>query len=337
MKYDKIGKWSVKIMERRVEGTYTSTDEAVKAVERLLNEGYVADEILIITDDKHEDELEDLTLVEVEAVETDEDVSLWDKIKETFSFGNYNAENGANPLIEYGVDEDAAEHFSEALENRETIILLDSTAPANNDQLSTVNEEVLNGNENGSAAEKQASTEEKDYRSTEALSDPGLGGKNHHETAMTGTEETDKEKPSKMPTKEPMKPVSGEEEQYDPTKAQSAREDVQGTSVASSPDKNPTPPAEKETTQDGESLDTLPQLTGDEDSVQVEEGNHVYPDNISTGVVGEDTEPTTSPLNAEPKQEQHPDAHKNIPESDAYYSNKYEDAGGKTIKDDESK
>ncbi|WP_192987401.1 general stress protein [Carnobacterium mobile] len=297
-------------MDRRVEGTYTSTDEAVKAVERLLNEGYVADEILIITDNNHENELEDLTLVDVEAVETEEEESLWDKIKDTFNFGNYNEGNDANPLVEYGIDAEAAEHFNEALENRETIILLDSTAPANIEHLSTVNEEVLNG---------------------EGMEETEMAPNNENKNNSENVE------PSEVETKEAMKPESGEEEQFDPSKAQSAREDVAGTSVASSPDKG------KRQDEAGEPIDKhknsvegLPQLTGDEQTVETDESNHVYPDNISKGVVGEDTA-KNSPLNAEPRQEEHPDAHKNIPESDAYYGDKYEDAGGKTIKDDEKK
>ena len=44
-------------MDRRVEGTYTTKEETVSAVERLINEGYVAEEIVIVTNEKHENEL----------------------------------------------------------------------------------------------------------------------------------------------------------------------------------------------------------------------------------------------------------------------------------------
>lgn len=270
----------------------------------------MADEILIITDNNHENELEDLTLVDVEAVETEEEDSLWDKIKDTFNFGNYNEGNDANPLVEYGIDAEAAEHFNEALENRETIILLDSTAPANIEHLSTVNEEVLNG---------------------EGMEDTEMAPNNENKNKSEDVE------PSEVKTKEAMKPESGEEEQFDPSKAQSAREDVAGTSVASSPDKGQRQDeAGEPIDKHKNSVEGLPQLTGDEQTVETDESNHVYPDNISKGVVGEDTA-KNSPLNAEPRQEEYPDAHKNIPESDAYYGGKYEDAGGKTIKDDEKK
>ncbi|MCA9766364.1 MAG: general stress protein [Carnobacterium sp.] len=294
-------------MQRIVEGTYTSTDEAVKAVERLLNEGYLAEELLIITDEKHEDELEELTLVDVESVEDDgEEESLWDKIKETFKMGDYTMDQESNTLVEHGVDVETAEHFSESLENHEIIILTNSTAPAHSKQLSTVNEEVLNGEE-----------------------------------FIFNTEEVE---PSEIETKEAMNPATGDGEPFDASKSQSAREDVPGTSTTSSPDKNTGQndgenlfKKEKEVDPDDNENNLFkqdrkdePHLTGDEETVNTQEGNHVYPENISTGVVGEGLIVET-----EPRKVQHPDPHNDIPESDAYYSNKYEDAGGKTIKDDE--
>ena len=287
-------------MERIVEGTYTSADEAVKAVERLLAEGYLAEELLIITDEKHEDELEDLTSVDVESVEEEEEEneSLWDKIKETFNMGDYTKDSESNTLVEHGVDAEKAEHFSESLENHEIIILTNSTAPAHSKQLSSVNEEVLNDDET---------------------------------SAINGI----KSNPSKIETKESMDPATGDGEPFDPTRAQSAREDVPGTSTASSPDKNinlDNQPTDETNALKKDKKD-LPHLTGDENTVESEDENHVYPDNISKGVVGEQTKEDKK--KTAPKKVEHPEPQKDIPESDAYYSNKYEDAGGKTIKDDE--
>lgn len=294
-------------MERIVEGTYTSTDEAVKAVERLLAEGYLAEELLIITDEKHEDELGDLTLVDVESVgEDDEEESLWDKIKETFSMGDYTKDSESNTLVEHGVDAEKAEHFSESLENHEIIILTNSTAPAHSKQLSLVNEEVLNTKEEG----------------VEMNNEKNLFNKK-------------KNNPSEIETKESMDPATGDGEPFDPSRAQSAREDVPGTSTASSPDKNTN--IDSQNTAEANFLEKnkneLPHLTGDENTVESVDENHVYPDNISKGVVGEQTKEDEN--EATFKKETHPEPQKDIPESDAYYSNKYEDAGGKTIKDDE--
>ncbi|MEG0496785.1 MAG: general stress protein [Carnobacterium sp.] len=314
-------------MDRIVEGTYTSTDETVKAVKRLLNEGYVAEELLIITDEKYENELEDLTLVDVESVEGeengDEEESLWDKIKATFRMGDYSKDSESNTLVEHGVDAEMAEHFSESLENKEIIILINSTAPAHSKKLSTVNEEALNNDESETMIQNEAD-------------------------------------PSEVKTKEAMNPATGDGEPVDHSKAQSAREDVPGTSISSSPDKgldqdNNQVNEEQLFKQDKEEISNstekkdnndkeldmfkqdrkdAPQLTGDEETVDAEDSNHVYPDNISTGVVGEELD-EDSKVNSEPRKVEHPGSDKDIPESDAYYSNKYENAGGKTIKNDE--
>lgn len=282
-------KWSVNLMDRRVEGTYTSKEETVSAVERLLNEGYVADEIIIVTDEKNESELEDLTIVEVDAVDPSEGLSLWEKLKQTLSFGRYNSDELSNPLEDYGVEEDPGKHYAEALENGEIVILVSSAGPSNTHRLSRVTEDVLNGTDNT----------------------------NNEDAAIVAKE------PTKAPTKEKMEPAPGEEEQFDPTKAQSAREDIEG---------NPA------TTSDKQPLSAeAPELTGDEPTVVAEDQEHAYPDNISKGVVdGGSSSTGAAHINGSGKTEEtKPEHHSDQPESDAYYSDKYEEAGGKSIQQDE--
>lgn len=306
-------------MDRRVEGTYTSKEETVSAVERLINEGYASDEIIIVTNEKHEKELEDLTLVEVDAVNPTEGLSLWEKLKESFSFGRYNSDEISNPLEEHGVEGDIGEHYTEALESGEIVILVNSAGPSKTQQLSQVNEEVLNGN---SESEREV-----------------IAAKD----------------PAKAPTKEKMDAMPGEEEQYDPTKAQSSREDIEGN-PDTSPDKqniNSTSeesisPITSNQEQDGStvssvneevkgsSLEKEPELTGDESTVVAENEGHVYPDNISEGVV--DGGDSSSSKGIEKTEESKPEMNTKQPESDVYYSDNYEKAGGKTIKkDDEDK
>lgn len=259
-------------MDRRVEGTYTSKEETVSAVERLINEGYATDEIIIVTNEKHEKELEDLTLVEVDAVNPIEGLSLWEKLKESFSFGRYNSDEISNPLEEYGVEEDIGEHYTEALASGEIVILVNSAGPSKTQHLSQVNEEVLNGD-------------------TESIA----------------------KDPVNAPTKEEMDTVPGEGEQFDPTKAQSSREDIEGSS-----------------------FEKGPELTGDESTVVAENEGHVYPDNVSKGVV--DGGDSSHSKGIEKTKESKPEMNSKQPESDAYYSDNYEEAGGKTIqKDDEDK
>ena len=42
-------------MQRRVEGTYQTSSEVIKAVERLMNEGYKAEEMVVVTDNDSKD------------------------------------------------------------------------------------------------------------------------------------------------------------------------------------------------------------------------------------------------------------------------------------------
>lgn len=274
-------------MDRRVEGTYTSKEETVSAVERLINEGYASDEIIIVTNEKHEKELEDLTLVEVDAVNPTEGLSLWEKLKESFSFGRYNSDEVSNPFEEYGVEEDIGEHYTEALESGEIVILVNSAGPSKTQQLSQVNEEVLNGH-----AEQVA----KD--------------------------------PVKAPTKEKTDAIPGEGEQFDPSKAQSSREDIEG---------NPVTAPDKQSSNSDVSINPITTNQKQDDKILSSENEgHVYPDNISKGVV--DGGDSSHSKGIEKTAESKPELNSKQPESDAYYSNSYEEAGGKTIrKDDEDK
>lgn len=274
-------------MDRRVEGTYTSKEETVSAVERLINEGYASDEIIIVTNEKHEKELEDLTLVEVDAVNPTEGLSLWEKLKESFSFGRYNSDEVSNPFEEYGVEEDIGEHYTEALESGEIVILVNSAGPSKTQQLSQVNEEVLNGQ----------------------------------------TEHIAKD-PVKAPTKEKMDAIPGEGEQFDPSKAQSSREDIEG---------NPVTAPDKQSSNSEVSISPITTNQKQDDKILSSENEgHVYPDNISKGVV--DGGDSSHSKGIEKTAESKPELNSKQPESDAYYSNSYEEAGGKTIrKDDEDK
>lgn len=310
-------------MDRRVEGTYMSKEETVSAVERLVNEGYLMDEIIIVTNEKHESELEDLTMVEVDSVDPSEGLSLWEKMKQSFSFGRYDSEESSNPLEDYGVEEASGEHFTEALENGEIVILVNSAGPSNTDHLSQVNEEVLNGT-----------------------------GNTNSEEAIVAKE------PTKASTKEETETTPGEEEQFDPSKAQSTREDIEGNPVTA-PDKQTSsstlegsisPITENEVNSEnnrtsvneevkGSSLGTDPELTGDESTVIAENEGHVYPDNISKGIVdGGDSSTSSAHVNGVGKSaESEPEQYSAQPESDAYYSDNYEEAGGKSIQQDDEK
>ena len=286
-------------MQRRIEGTYQSSEEVLKAVERLLNEGYKGEEMVIITDNNsnHQKELDDISLIEVDSVNPNEGLSFWEKAKEMLSFGNYNVDESNGPLAEYGIDDSEAQTHNEALRNGEILILVNKEVPKN------IKNVVA---DNGSSRTQGAST-----------------------PAEESIEQTREE------MKEEYEPSPGEEETFDPSKAQSSREDKLSGEENMEEEGN--------TMNDNENKNRLddneaPQLTGDETSVTLDEGSHEYPDNINTGYTEGSTEkPAKSPLNAEEKKEKSPSENTEPPESDAYYNDEYQDAGGKTIEDDERK
>lgn len=286
-------------MQRRIEGTYQSSEKVLKAVERLLNEGYKGEEMVIITDNNsnHQKELDDVSLIEVDSVNPNEGLSFWEKAKEMLSFGNYNVDESNGPLAEYEIDDSEAQTHNEALRNGEILILVSKEVPKNIKNV----------------------VDDKDSSRTQRASTP--------------TEESIEQTRGEM--KEEYEPSPGEEETFDPSKAQSSREDKTFEEENMEEEEN--------TMNDNENKNRLddneaPQLTGDETSVTLDEGSHEYPDKVNTGYTEGSTEkPAKSPLNAEEKKEKSPSENTEPPESDAYYNDEYQDAGGKTIEDDERK
>lgn len=289
-------------MQRKIEGTYQSSKEVLAAVERLLNEGYKGEEIVVITDNNsnHQKELDDMSLIEVDAVDPNEGLSFWDKAKEMLSFGNYDVDESHSPLTEYGVEDTEAQRHNEALRNGEILILVNKEVPKN---IKDVAED------NGSSDVKKVS--------------------NHQDESLENTREE---------MKEEYEPTPGDKETFDPSKAQSSREDKHFDDALKD-----NKGEESDIMNNNENNNRLddeqaPQLTGDETSVTLDEGTHEYPDKVNTGYTEGSTEkPAPSPLNAEEKEEKSPSENTEQPESDAYYNDEYQDAGGKTIEDDERK
>lgn len=262
-------------MQRRIIGSYQESHEVVREVERLMNEGYVGEEILIITDNKasHQKELENLTLVEVDSIDPKEEKSFWEKAKEALSFGKYDSEESHGPLSEYGVSGNEAESYEQSLQDGNILLLVNNDAPA---QLNT------------------------------AVNDEQTNRESHEDIEI-----------SKETMKEDYEPTPGDEEMFDPSKAQSSREDkltegkkLENTSSNVDDKRKATPvegngdiPSESAEKQrkarlkakDEESENLLdnqeaPQLTGDETSVEQTEGTHRYPDSVNEGPVNKNDE-----------------------------------------------
>lgn len=300
-------------MERRFEGTFQTETDARREIKRLINEeGYSADELLVITDEQNSDLFKKDTFesVDVDIVDSEESVSFWEKIKETLSFGTYDSEEAHNALETHGVPHGIAEHHIDALTEGEIVLLADTDAPKHSN-MSDLNKNVINdkGTENNMVDKNDNSLDEVNSAEETAI-------KNNSKDATPSdvdTSETD----SKNMT-----------DSIDPSQAQDTREEDQV-------DTNKTEQQldEDDTTEDdGQSLKKNPDLTGAEDTVVVEDSNHGYPDNVADGIV---TPESKSPLNTEAKSEKDPSEKSDAPESDAKYTQDTKDAGMKEIPDNE--
>lgn len=245
-------------MQKRIIGSYKETKDVVSEVERLMNEGYVGEEILIITDDKsnHQKDLEDLSLVEVDSVDPDDGMSFWEKTKEILSFGNYNANEPKTLLEEYGVDENQAEPYKDSLRDGNILLLVDRNAPAQLKKMS---------NQEDEAVEVSREEMKEDY------------------VAAPGDEENYDASKAQSSREDKM----SEEETNEIEVNESATHHGNGDISSDSAEIQRKAEKEVEVGENKNRLDdqSAPQLTGDETSVTHEEGNHEYPDNINQGPI----------------------------------------------------
>ena len=111
---------------KKVYGSYLTSTEARKAVDELLQQGYSRNEIKVVS---NSDLGRDLNYMEND-VEKD-DKSLWDKIKEAFTFDEYN-----DDYWEKDLDEDervVLEKYKTNLQAGEVIVLVEEGSSAYRD------------------------------------------------------------------------------------------------------------------------------------------------------------------------------------------------------------
>jgi len=289
-------------MDRHILGTFKNEEEAVMEIEKLLNEeGYSPEELMLVMDtsSQYDDTLQSIKKVRVNKVEVEEE-SMWDKVKEAFSFGTYEGGENQSGLEEYGVPHDRSEHYMEALRDGEIVLLADTDAPKHNG-LSEVNGEIIEdkGSDEHMTDEKNTSINEVDSAEPEAIK-----SKDHSNL------ETSENKDLK--------------ESVDPSQADSTRkEDISGLKKEKMADKN-------EQAQGSESKEE-PDLTGQEETVEKEASDHGYGNTVAEGVVKPEAK---SPLNTDSKETK--EAHENTeaPEVEANYSEELEEQGKKSLSDD---
>lgn len=301
-------------MERRFEGTFQTANEVRDEIKRLINEeGYSAEELLVITDEKNSDlfKKNNLESVEVDIVDSEENGSFWEKIKETLSFGTYDSKEAQNALEIHGVPHNIAEHHLKALTEGEIVLLADTDAPKHS-KLSNLNKNVTNNKEteNNMVDKNNNPIDEVNSEEVSAI-------KNNNNEAKPSDVETSETDNKNMT------------DSIDPSQAQDTREEDQVDTTRSENKLD-----EDDTTEDsGQSLEITPDLTGEEETVQAEDANHEYPDNIAKGVVKPETK---NPLNTDPKSEKYPSEKSDTPESDAKYTQGTNEAGMKEVPTEES-
>lgn len=286
-------------MDRHILGTFKNEEDAVSQVEKLLNEdGYIPDELMLVMDEtnQYDEKIESLKNVEVNKIEVEEE-SMWEKVKEVFSFGTYDSQEGHSTLEEYGVPHDRADHYTDALKDGEIVLLADTDAPKKS-TLSEVNEEIIEDKE----SEKTM---------TENNSNPIDEVNSEEEEAIKN------KKPSNVETSENQ----DINESVDPSQVADTRKD--GSEKNNSSDNN-------EESQ-GKGSKEEPDLTGQEDTVEKEESDHGYGNTVAEGVVKPEAK---SPLNTDPKEMKEADDNTEAPDAEATYSEELEDQGKTSLDDD---
>lgn len=168
-------------MSKRIEGSYTSMEETVEAVRRLLKDGeYLSSDIRIITNRTNRANLEDVTSVQVDKVSIGEDKSSWEKFKHMFTSSSNEA-----TLEKYGVEMYDAVRFEEELANGHYIVLVEEypqeQKSVHSEEVTSVSDAIVDARNEGVSDSNPHLNEQKyrlDNQSLEGVDaeDPLLNG-----------------------------------------------------------------------------------------------------------------------------------------------------------------
>ncbi|MEG0475291.1 MAG: general stress protein [Carnobacterium sp.] len=107
-------------MTKVVESSYQTVDETIGAVERLLSEGRLVSDIVIVTSRENQSNIRNRTLVEVDRVPADGNKTAWEKFKEMFTDVDETA-----ALEHYGIDKQTALRYNDAIKMGNYVILVE--------------------------------------------------------------------------------------------------------------------------------------------------------------------------------------------------------------------
>lgn len=287
-------------MDWHIIGTFTSENEAVRVIRKLVeDEGYTPDELALVMDkhNEYEKKIDTFKEVQIDQVEVEEE-SVWEKIRETFSFNSYDSKASHSVLEEYGVSHEQSRHYMDALRDGEIILLAHTDAPSNT-ELSGLNEEILE------EESENMNSENKNNKPVKEDVNP----------KKVEVAETDKEKLN---------------DETDPSQADDTRKEKEKEAAA--PRSNESSSNSMDTSSsEGEELknnpDEDPDLTGQEKTVDAEDAKHGYGNKVAEGVVKPEAK---SPLNTDEKNEKEPSEDTEAPDTDANYPEESEEAGMKS-------
>lgn len=127
-------------MNKRVEGVYTNVEDALRAVNRLSDQGYGRNAIYVVANDTVKQTIpftldaEVITEEQVSGQADDSHQSLWDRMKDAFTFDNDDRSQEATS------SSDSVTEYHEDVEQGKIVVLVDNDAVPATNQASEVGE-----------------------------------------------------------------------------------------------------------------------------------------------------------------------------------------------------
>lgn len=117
-------------MEKRVFGSYNSEEEAIHEVEELEEKGYMAKDLLLLSNKDKRAALEENTNVVVKSSPISNGNSLLDKIKRAFTQESDTDEptGTLEKLVEYGLSKEQAAYYAADIEDGKILIAADESS-----------------------------------------------------------------------------------------------------------------------------------------------------------------------------------------------------------------
>lgn len=132
-------------MSKFVEGSYLSIEEAQKAIDVLVSQGYAEKDITLVTNPSVKDSISLNTDVEVTTdyadAEDSDDRSMWDKIKDAFTVDTYDETSYDSP--DYNKDEDVLYNYKDDIDNGNIIVLVEDDPNIDRNKVNTTDADTL--------------------------------------------------------------------------------------------------------------------------------------------------------------------------------------------------